>query len=141
MSEFYDICTTGDIDAANNYIQKNPNADWNYALRGACYSGHKELILLAISNGADDWTWGLLNTKNGGHIELSLLMVQKGANMSNILLEVDYIYYFFQSGIPRERFGSYKKLYDCCVRYHEQFYNIIFQILGIEDLAKIAVSF
>ena len=35
-------------------IEKGAN-NWNCGLDGACYGGHKDLVLLMIEKGANDW--------------------------------------------------------------------------------------
>lgn len=49
----------------------------------ACYRGHREIVELLISKGANDWNLGLANAcfgRSSEHQEIVELMISKGAN-------------------------------------------------------------
>lgn len=57
MGEFYFACKNGDLKAVKecndqHLIYWN---EWNLGLMYACEGGHREIVDLAISNGATDW--------------------------------------------------------------------------------------
>ncbi len=70
-------------------ISKGAN-NWNLALRGSCYKGHKELALFMIIKGAD-------------------------ISECKISLEFEDIYYLRESGI--KEFGKYSDIADECKKF------------------------
>ena len=50
-----------------------------YAARG----GHRDIVELMITKGANDWNWALSWAASYGHIDIVKLMVEKGANDLN----------------------------------------------------------
>ena len=54
--------------------------NWNDGLAGACQGGHTEIVKLMIKKGATNWNGGLYRACKGCHKELIELMIIKGAN-------------------------------------------------------------
>ena len=49
-------------------------------MRGAARGGHKDLVNLFISKGANDWDMGMHGAAQGGHKDLVEYFISKGAN-------------------------------------------------------------
>ncbi len=56
----------------------------------ACKNGDREQVDQLIENGTTDWNWGLKGACWSGHLELAKLMVEKGADITRRLVK-DYM--------------------------------------------------
>jgi hypothetical protein len=75
----YKACVGGHKNLVDLMISNGAN-DWNIGLYGACIGGHVILAELMISNGAYNWNWGLKGARKNCHNDLIDLMISKGAN-------------------------------------------------------------
>jgi hypothetical protein len=120
---------------------------WEQGLYRACCRGNKELALLMISWGNNNfppnsevWNEGLRYAYYTGHEELALLMIEKGAAI-NIKLDINQVYYLYLKELPKDRFIKHEELYNQCVQIYNLFYKTMNELLCIEDLVKIVVSY
>ena len=81
--EMNDTFTCGLLGSLRGIHKLRLHEDWDWALRGACEGGHKELVELMIEKGATRWDWGLRGACRGGHKDLAELMIEKGATNWN----------------------------------------------------------
>lgn len=75
----------GHKDLIELMITKGANI--NYGLEGACRGGRKDIVKLMITRGAKNFDWGLQGACEGGHKDLAELMIAKGAKKFNWGLE------------------------------------------------------
>lgn len=75
------------IEYINRYIGTNKTVNikclieyWNHALRGACYGGYLNMILLALRKGANDFNGGLIEACSAGNYNIAKWMIIKGAS-------------------------------------------------------------
>jgi ankyrin repeat protein len=135
-------CRSGNKELTLLLIEKGAN-DFNNGLSTACYHEHKEIVELMISLGANNFNEGLLKCYYHQNKELALLMIKCGADINKYKSVVNFLdlYYLYQLGLPKDKFGIFKNSYKHCEDFHSCFYDIIYQLLSIEDLAKIVVSY
>lgn len=97
---YNDICPlvpaacTGDSNLVDRALTMRGLTSWHYntALKKAAKHGHKDIIDLLISKGANHWNQGLNGASQGGHRDLVDFFLSKGANNINlaILKATDY---------------------------------------------------
>lgn len=66
--------------------------NWNGCLSTACQKNNKEMLILALMNGADDWNYtGFLGACKGGHLEMvQLIMKNKNVNEDTLNEGLEY---------------------------------------------------
>ena len=132
-------CLTGHKEIVLSMIENGAN-DWNDGLIKACYGGYKDLALLIIEKGANAWKWGLTNACSGGHKDLALLMIEKGANINDCSIELgeEDIEILIKIGI--KNFGKYKKtIYRCKEKINRT--KLILEPHLIEDVINICCKY
>lgn len=61
-------------------IKNGDEINWELAFRGACSSGHIDVVNLLISKGVKCWNTGLKYACLFGHVDVAELMISNGAN-------------------------------------------------------------
>jgi len=87
------VCEIGHKEIVELLISKGAN-NWNEGLDGACFGGNKEIVELLISKGANNWNEALCSACEGRNKEIAILMITKGATKSwqtNYKEPLDYI--------------------------------------------------
>ena len=59
----------GHRDLVDLFISKGAN-DWDYGMEGAAEGGHRDLVNFFISKGANDWNSAIHSASRGGHRDL-----------------------------------------------------------------------
>ena len=65
----YHAARGGHKDLVEIFISEGAD-NWNYGLHRAAQGGHKDLVEFFIEKGADDWNYGLHGAAKGGHKDL-----------------------------------------------------------------------
>jgi hypothetical protein len=139
--KLYEACSENNKELALLAISEGAN-NFNNCFLEVCAKGYKEIVELLISLECSlEWNQGLWEASYDNHKEIMLLMIEKGAYIDNAILLPEDIYNLYLRELPRDKFGKYKNIYDQCKLFHSCFYNNMFQILSIEDLAKIVVNY
>ncbi len=86
MTEFFEACQNGQIDAVNNLLPSREIDDLNWGLSGACLGNHMNIVELLIFKGAYEYNWGFRNSCYGGHLEMTKFLIHKGASEYNSCL-------------------------------------------------------
>src|SRR3989304_4980498 len=53
---------------------------WHEGLWGACEGGYRDIVSLMIEHGANNWNGGLVSACEGGHRDIVDFMIENGAN-------------------------------------------------------------
>ena len=81
----YNECLQGNMNEVKQML-KNKDINVHYGFRGACFGGHKDIVLLLIANGANMWNTGLFCASQNGHEHIALLLIEKEQMIGIVVL-------------------------------------------------------
>ena len=102
----------GSLDGVQFYISKGATNYWNFGMSSAAENGHRDIVDLMISKGANIWNTGMISAIKNRHRDLVDFFIEKGANDWDLGLEYaarsghqDLVDFFIEKGAGKFDLG------------------------------------
>ena len=83
--ELIEAAERGDLQEVERLIETHNynRIDYNWAMRGAAWGGHMDIVKLMLDLGADLYNYAMVDAAWGGHMDIVQLMIDSGGNNYN----------------------------------------------------------